>query len=94
MQRRSGGLNDVFGRTSNPTRHSPTSSLPKQARLQGVVKVVLDASAVLAVLNQEQGSAKLTWRSRAELVAVPTNLPEVCTKLMGWVIPIRHGTID
>jgi PIN domain nuclease of toxin-antitoxin system len=45
-------------------------------------KVVLDASAVLALLNQEPGSQKLTPELLREAVASTVNLAEVQTKLV------------
>lgn len=50
-------------------------------------KVVLDASAILAVINAEPGSEKLTPTLLAEAVASTVNLAEVQTKLVsrGWM---------
>ena len=45
-------------------------------------KVVLDASAVLALLNQEPGAQKLTPELLREAVASTVNLAEVQTKLV------------
>ena len=45
-------------------------------------KVVLDASAVLALLNQEPGAQKLTPELLREAVASTLNLVEVQTKLL------------
>jgi PIN domain nuclease of toxin-antitoxin system len=47
-----------------------------------VSKIVLDASAVLALLNQEPGSQKLTPELLQEAVASTVNLAEVQTKLV------------
>jgi len=45
-------------------------------------KIVLDASALLAVLNQEPGAEKLTPELLGEGVASTVNLAEVQTKLV------------
>ena len=45
-------------------------------------KVVLDASALLAILNQEPGSEKLTDELLSNAVASTVNLAEVQTKLV------------
>ncbi len=49
-------------------------------------KLVLDASAVLAVINAELGHEKLTAELLADAVASTVNLAEVQTKLVsrGW----------
>ena len=49
-------------------------------------KIVLDASAILAVINQELGTEKLTPRLLAGAVCSAVNLAEVQTKLVsrGW----------
>jgi PIN domain nuclease of toxin-antitoxin system len=51
-----------------------------------VNKLVLDASAVLAVVNAEPGHEKLTAELLADAVASTVNLAEVQTKLVsrGW----------
>jgi len=51
-----------------------------------VNKLVLDASAVLAVINAELGHEKLTAELLADAVASTVNLAEVQTKLVsrGW----------
>jgi ribonuclease VapC len=48
--------------------------------------VVLDASALLAVINGEPGAEKLTWDLLSGAVASAINLAEVQTKLVsrGW----------
>jgi ribonuclease VapC len=52
-------------------------------------RVVLDASALLAILNQESGSEKLTPELLAEAAASTVNLAEVHGKLVG-----RGGSSD
>jgi ribonuclease VapC len=49
-------------------------------------KVVLDASAILAVINSELGTEKLTAQLLARAVGSTVNLAEVQTKLLscGW----------
>lgn len=49
-------------------------------------KIVLDASAILAILNQEPGHEKLTPEMLAEAVCSTVNLTEVQAKLVnrGW----------
>jgi ribonuclease VapC len=47
-----------------------------------VSKIVLDASAVLAVLNQEPGAEKLTLEMLSYAAASTVNLAEVHTKLV------------
>jgi ribonuclease VapC len=49
-------------------------------------KIVLDASAILAVINSEPGAEKLTPGLLARAVASTVNLAEVHTKLVsrGW----------
>jgi PIN domain nuclease of toxin-antitoxin system len=49
-------------------------------------RIVLDASAVLAVINREPGSEKLTPALLSEAVASTVNLAEVHSKLVsrGW----------
>jgi PIN domain nuclease of toxin-antitoxin system len=51
-----------------------------------VSKVVLDASAILAIINQEPGHEKLTPAVLAEAVCSTVNLAEVHAKLVsrGW----------
>ena len=46
-------------------------------------RIVLDASALLAVLNREAGSEKLTPQLLSEAVASTVNLAEVQGKLVG-----------
>ena len=50
-------------------------------------RIVLDASAVLAVINGEPGSDELTSALLAEAAASAVNLAEVHTKLVsrGWI---------
>lgn len=52
-------------------------------------RVVLDASAILAVIKGERGTEKLTPKLLAEAVASAVNLAEVQTKLIhaGWSPP-------
>jgi len=45
--------------------------------------IILDASAILAVINQESGSEKLTPELLARAVASTVNLAEVQSKLVG-----------
>ena len=45
-------------------------------------RIVLDASAMLAVLNDEPGSEKLTLETLSEAVGSTVNLAEVYTKLV------------
>lgn len=49
-------------------------------------RIVLDASAILAVINAEPGAKKLTPQMLARAVASTVNLAEVQTKLVsrGW----------
>jgi ribonuclease VapC len=49
-------------------------------------KVVLDASAIIAVINAESGTEKLTAQLLARAVGSTVNLAEVQTKLLsrGW----------
>ncbi|MHB8216957.1 MAG: type II toxin-antitoxin system VapC family toxin [Candidatus Sulfotelmatobacter sp.] len=49
-------------------------------------RIVLDASAILAVINSEPGAEKLTPKMLARAVASTVNLAEVQTKLVsrGW----------
>jgi ribonuclease VapC len=49
-----------------------------------VSKIVLDASAILAVLNREPGSEKLTPEVLANAAGSTVNLAEVHTKLVSW----------
>lgn len=48
-----------------------------------MTRIVLDASALLAVLNQEPGSEKLTAELLSEAAASTVNLAEVHGKLVG-----------
>ena len=52
----------------------------------GVNRIVLDASAILAVINSEPGAEKLTPNLLARAVASTVNIVEVQTKLLsrGW----------
>lgn len=52
-------------------------------------RVVLDASALLAILNEESGSEKLTAELLSEAAASTVNLAEVHSKLVG-----RGGSQD
>src|SRR5271167_1436065 len=56
------------------------------ARLRSMNRVVLDASAILAVINGEPGAEKLTPNLLARAVGSAVNLAEVQTKLVtrGW----------
>lgn len=47
-------------------------------------KIVLDASAILAVLNHEPGAEKLTPELLANAAGSTVNLAEVHTKLVSW----------
>ena len=49
-------------------------------------RIVLDASAILAIINQEPGHEKLTPEALSEAVACTVNLAEVQAKLVsrGW----------
>jgi ribonuclease VapC len=62
------------------------SCYPSAARLPSVSRIVLDASAVLAVINAEPGSEKLTPELLADAVSSTVNLAEVHGKLVsrGW----------
>src|SRR5215469_2418067 len=50
-------------------------------------RVVLDASALMALLNQEPGAERLSADLLAESVASTVNLAEVQSKLVGHGIP-------
>ena|ERR1700678_3747515 len=56
------------------------------ARLPGMNRIVLDASAILAVIGGEPGAEKLTPDLLARAVGSAVNLAEVQTKLVsrGW----------
>jgi PIN domain nuclease of toxin-antitoxin system len=49
-----------------------------------VSKIVLDASAILAVLNREPGAEKLTPEVLSNAAGSTVNLAEVHTKLVSW----------
>jgi ribonuclease VapC len=50
---------------------------------QNVSRIVLDASAILAILNREPGSEKLTPTLLSDAASSTVNLAEVHTKLVG-----------
>ena len=47
-------------------------------------RIVLDASAVLAILNGEEGAEKLTPRLLSNAIVSTVNLAEVQSKLVSW----------
>jgi PIN domain nuclease of toxin-antitoxin system len=49
-----------------------------------VSRIVLDASAVLAILNGEEGAEKLTPRLLSNAIVSTVNLAEVQSKLVSW----------
>jgi ribonuclease VapC len=67
--------------------------LKNAARLRGVSKFVLDASALLALLNEEPGTDKLPTESDIMSFAVisTVNLAEAHGKLVGSGIPAKEA---
>ena len=59
-----------------------TNSSPSAAKPPSVSKVVVDASAVLALLNREPGSEKLTPELLSDSVLSTVNLAEIQSKLV------------
>lgn len=70
------------------------NSSPSGAKQPNVNRVVLDASAILAVINREVGREKLPPDLLAKAVASTVNLAEVHAKLvtLGW--PARDAWQD
>lgn len=66
--------------TSHKGEASPTSSLKNVAESRGVTEVVLDASAVLALLNQERGCDEVAATIPGAAIST-VNISEVVAKL-------------